>query len=232
MAEKETPKQFEQDLEHYMQEVEDMLTSLFDDLEPVDLDEIYALFADAFDTTPEFWAEMDDDKIEPTRLALIEAHMTVDAATRDDVPVIAQLSVELWPDNDEAEMAGEFLDLLEDEEAALYIARYKDKGIGFAHVQLRHDYVEGCETSPVGYLEAIYVREVYRFLGVGRALLDEAENWARVMGCEEFASDAELPNDDSFNFHMATGFTEANRIICFKKDLYSKEEEAEDNTEA
>ena len=37
------------------------------------------------------------------------------------------------------------------------------------------------------------------------------------MGCREFASDCELDNADSFKFHMAVGFEEANRVICFKK---------------
>ena len=32
-------------------------------------------------------------------------------------------------------------------------------------------------------------------------------------------ADCELDNIDSFRFHMALGFEEANRIICFRKDL-------------
>ncbi len=229
MADTEQGNKFKQDLEHYMQEVEDMLSSLFDHMEPVDLDEMYAKFADAFDTTPEFWSELEDDAVLPTQQALIDEHVTVRAATRDDVTDLAKLSVALWQHDDEAEMVAEYTGLLDDEEAALYIARYKDKPIAFAHVQLRHDYVEGCETVPVAYLEAVYVRDVFRFLGIGKALVEEAEDWARAMGCEEFASDTEIQNDDGFNFHLATGFTEVNRIVCFKKDLYpdTKEEEPE-----
>jgi aminoglycoside 6'-N-acetyltransferase I len=43
--------------------------------------------------------------------------------------------------------------------------------------------------------------------------------WAKEIGCSEFASDCELDNIGSFKFHMAMGFDEANRIICFKKKL-------------
>lgn len=39
------------------------------------------------------------------------------------------------------------------------------------------------------------------------------------MGCREFASDCELTNEESLRFHLGTGFTEANRIICFTKPL-------------
>lgn len=33
------------------------------------------------------------------------------------------------------------------------------------------------------------------------------------------ASDCELDNTDSLKFHMAMGFEEANRVICFKKNI-------------
>ena len=91
--------------------------------------------------------------------------------------------------------------------------------IGFAQCQLRRDYVEGTSTSPVGYLEGIYVCPEYRGAGLARALLSRCEAWAREQGCSEFASDCELTNTASLAFHQALGFTEANRIICFTKKL-------------
>jgi len=86
-------------------------------------------------------------------------------------------------------------------------------------VQLRHDYVEGTSTSPVGYLEGIYVRPAYRKQGMARKLVSACEAWAREKGCREFASDCLLDNRDSLAFHLALGFMEAGRIICFTKDL-------------
>ena len=50
-------------------------------------------------------------------------------------------------------------------------------------------------------------------------MLFTCEMWAKNMGCTEFASDCELDNTNSLKFHMAMGFGEANRIICFKKNL-------------
>ena len=84
---------------------------------------------------------------------------------------------------------------------------------------MRHDYVEGCETSPVGYLEGVSVKETYRNRGVAKRLVEECEQWAREKGCREFASDCELSNAASLNFHLQIGFQEQNRIICFKKML-------------
>lgn len=94
-----------------------------------------------------------------------------------------------------------------------------DIPIGFAQCQLRYDYVEGTKTSPVGYLEGIYIKDGYRRKGYAKELLTECESWARSNGCREFASDCEIDNTASLHFHKAMIFTEANRIICFTKTL-------------
>lgn len=50
-------------------------------------------------------------------------------------------------------------------------------------------------------------------------LLTACENWAKEQGCLEFASDCELINAKSLDFHKSMGFFEANRIICFTKTI-------------
>ena len=101
----------------------------------------------------------------------------------------------------------------------LYMAFDGETPIGFAQCGLRRDYVEGADSSPVGYLEGIYVEEAYRRKGYARLLLTACEIWAREQGCTEFASDCELANGESLRFHLSVGFEEANRIICFVKKL-------------
>ena len=104
-------------------------------------------------------------------------------------------------------------------DAVCFIKYIDEKPIAFAQCQLRYDYVEGTESSPVGYLEGIFVAEKYRKCGYAAQLLGECEKWAKEKGCTEFASDCELINEDSLKFHIALGFEEANRIICFRKEL-------------
>lgn len=140
-------------------------------------------------------------------------------AGKKDVEAAASLAVLMWSDNSVPALAAEFSELISSDTARLFLAYENDAPVGFAQCQLRYDYVEGTETSPVGYLEGIFVRENCRKKGHARALLAACEAWAREKSCREFASDCELDNGDSFRFHMSMGFAEANRVICFTKKL-------------
>ena len=140
-------------------------------------------------------------------------------AKETDAAVLARLAVILWSGHTADEMEAEFSVLLKDENAACFIKYNGETPVGFAQCQLRHDYVEGTDSSPVGYLEGIFVLPDYRRRGFAYELLSGCERWAKSKGCTEFASDCELENRDSLHFHLAAGFTEANRIICFKKML-------------
>ena len=80
-------------------------------------------------------------------------------------------------------------------------------------------YADGCDTSPVGYIEGWYVDEDLRGTGIGRALVSEAEDWARDQGLHEMASDTELTNDVGLKAHLALGYKEIERAIRFAKRL-------------
>lgn len=144
--------------------------------------------------------------------------MKIVEAEVKDAPEVARLSLLLWPEHDKEEMEQEFRELIKKDDAAVFLAQ-EGETVGFAQCQLRRDYVEGAESSPVGYLEGIFVTESCRNRGYARALLAACQDWARARGCTEFASDCELTNSESFAFHLRMGFLEANRIICFTKRL-------------
>jgi len=140
-------------------------------------------------------------------------------ATQKEAMSLAKLAIQMWEDNKIEELAEHFEKLVADEDAACFLKYVDGEAVGFAQCQLRHDYVEGTETSPVGYLEGILVEETYRHKGYAKELLRECEQWAKSKGCTEFASDCELENEESLRFHMAMQFEEANRVICFRKDI-------------
>lgn len=140
-------------------------------------------------------------------------------ATMNDLPRLTELSLELWPDNAVDTMYYDLGKIMMAGDSVFFLAYREDVAVGFAQCQLRHDYVEGTENSPVGYLEGIYVMEACRKQGIAKKLLVACEEWAKTMGCREFASDCELGNDEGLRFHLRTGFEEANRIICFVKRI-------------
>ncbi len=135
-----------------------------------------------------------------------------------DAAVLGELASRMW-EHDPAELTQEFVALAASPEAACFLACKGDSPIGFAQCQLRHDYVEGCETSPVGFLEGIYVEAAHRHAGVARGLLAACEDWARQQGCTEFASDCEIDNQTSLSWHLNAGFEEMGRTIWFAKKL-------------
>lgn len=148
--------------------------------------------------------------------------MNIRKASLTDAKAVAKLSCLLWPDHFPEEMEEEFSALIANNDVAVFLAEGEGQTIGFAQCQLRHDYVEGTDSSPVGYLEGIFVREKYRRRGMARQLLAACEAWAKEQHCTEFASDCELDNYESFRFHLALGFLEANRIICYTKQIGEK----------
>ena len=140
-------------------------------------------------------------------------------ATQKDAQALAGLVKIVWPEHTEADLTRIILEYMDSDGSAVFAEKRDGSFIGVALCSLRHDYVEGCETSPVGYLEGVSVKEAYRNQGVAKRLVEECGQWAKEKGCREFASDCELSNTASLNFHLRIGFREQNRIICFKKDL-------------
>ncbi|SFC73736.1 aminoglycoside 6'-N-acetyltransferase I [Alkalibacterium subtropicum] len=132
---------------------------------------------------------------------------------------ISELAHLLWPDENLSLLKKEMDHFHRDSTSELFICEENEDILGFAHVQLRYDYVEGTRTSPVGYLEGIYVRKPFRNQGIARQLVEVCEDWSRFMNASEFASDVELLNEASSLFHKAVGFKEVNRVICYAKAL-------------
>jgi aminoglycoside 6'-N-acetyltransferase I len=126
----------------------------------------------------------------------------------------------LWPTPGGDAHGEEVALLVKTDRAAGFVAfDTANSPIGFAEVTLRDDYVNGCETTPVAFLEGLYVIESARRRGVGRGLIDAVEAWARSRGCAELASDAAIGNQPSHALHEAVGFAETERVVFFRKEI-------------
>lgn len=119
--------------------------------------------------------------------------MDIRVTPMERVEQVADLRHALWPDHDRGALRQDLLAMLTNTSGrVLHLSAfdYREALIGFAEVALRLDFVNGCQTSPVAFLEGIFVDPRHRRQGVARALTTAAEAWARGQGCSEFASDA------------------------------------------
>jgi aminoglycoside 6'-N-acetyltransferase I len=125
----------------------------------------------------------------------------------------------LWDDCPDEQQAREMDEILASDTEEVFVAERPDGGLcGFLEASLRSQ-ADGCDTTPVGYIEGWYVDPDVRRQGIGRALVEAAEAWARSKGCRQMASDAELWNEVSHRAHGALGYEETARLVLFKKDL-------------
>jgi aminoglycoside 6'-N-acetyltransferase I len=127
----------------------------------------------------------------------------------------------LWP-SDPGEHAEEIASFFAGDrrDPAEVLLAIDDSGraIGFAEVSIRQ-YAEGCVSDRVAYLEGWFVEEGQRRKGVGAALVAAVEAWGRAQGCPELASDTGIDNTVSTAAHRSLGFSEVERIVCFRKVL-------------
>ncbi len=130
-----------------------------------------------------------------------------------------EMRTALWPDCRRAESSEEITSILKGDRQATFLALCDDgTASGFVEVS-RRDYVEGCRSSPVGYLEGIYVCPASRKRGIGRELIRVSEQWAQQQSCTEMGSDTGLDDTQSISFHAALGFRETDRQIVFLKQI-------------
>jgi len=145
--------------------------------------------------------------------------MKVRAFRDADWPEWLRMSVALFPDEDVGEIEKGMRQMRERPDYAVFLAERDDGSIsGFVEVGSR-SYADGCETFPVGYIEAWYVDPDVRRGGYGRALFKAAEEWARGQGFTEMGSDALLDNEVSHAAHRRIGYDEVGRVVQFRKIL-------------
>jgi aminoglycoside 6'-N-acetyltransferase I len=143
----------------------------------------------------------------------------IEACTAVDAAGWLELRTALWPHGTREQHLAEMAAFIAAPRRYGQFIAYSPRGeaIGLAEVALRTDYVNGTETSPVAFLEGLYVLPGARRKGVAASLVIEVSRWARAKGCTELASDALLDNGASHATHRALGFAETERVVFFRK---------------
>ncbi len=145
--------------------------------------------------------------------------MTIKKASVNDIKDLLSMQIELWGEQKAESLKQKDMEMLFGEKNCFFLAYDEKKVIGFGEGSIRSEYVEGAKTSPIGYLEGIYVNKEYRHTGVGGQLMKEVEKWCGQRGCSEFASDTGIDNVKGIQFHESNGFREVAKIICYVKKI-------------
>lgn len=137
----------------------------------------------------------------------------------DDIPAVTDMAQVLYREEDGEMLRREFQDILLNDKETVFVAKEQEELVGFLHMALRYEYVEGAGEPPVAYMEGIYIAPAFRKQNIARQLTQAGEKWAQVKGCRQIASEAEIENISSQDFHQKIGFREVNCTVSFSKDL-------------
>jgi aminoglycoside 6'-N-acetyltransferase I len=127
--------------------------------------------------------------------------------------------IALWPEGSEAEHLCGMADMLARGHYVRLAVTPSGSAIGLVEAARRVDYVNGTTSSPVAFLEGLYVEPGWRRRGVARALVESVVAWALQQGLTELASDSLIDNVAAHAAHRALGFEETERVVYFRRPL-------------
>ncbi len=137
----------------------------------------------------------------------------------DDRSEWLRMRLLLWPDHKEVELLQEMELILADPLTPVFVLERPEGGLGGFLEAGTRKYADGCETSPVGYIEGWFVDADLRAQGFGGALVRRAEEWARSLGLKEMGSDTWIDNEVSIRAHLGLGYKDVERVVHFAKTL-------------
>src|SRR5258706_7456188 len=128
-------------------------------------------------------------------------------------PAWLSLRSRLWPEGTESEHLRDMADALARGHFVRLASAPGGSAVGFVEASQRVDYVNGTSSSPVVFLDGLYVEPTERRKGVARALVAEVERSAAAQRCSELASDSPIENVTAHATHLALGFEETERVV-------------------
>jgi GNAT superfamily N-acetyltransferase len=142
--------------------------------------------------------------------------MEVRAAHKGDVEAIARLAGELGYPSTVAEVRERLEALTADPQHALLVAVDRSGGVvGWIHLSEERSVVG----DPRAEITGLVVDAGFRSAGVGRALVDQGEAWARARGLATIGLRSNVIRERAHQFYLRLGYKVTKSQKVFRKSL-------------
>lgn len=127
--------------------------------------------------------------------------------------VLFSIEQDFCPD-EAAQRKGLQLLLGSPDQGQIFVAHHKEAGVvGMVSAQLVISTAMG---APSAWIEDMVVREQFRGLGAGKALLEKAKEWAQTKGAKRLQLVADADNAAALNFYKHLNW-QPTRLFAWKK---------------
>jgi predicted N-acetyltransferase YhbS len=141
--------------------------------------------------------------------------VTIRVGRRSDAGEIAQLTTQLGYDLTEGDAAARLSRILPRDDQRFLVADFDGGAVGWVHIVL----VEYVDAEAFALIGGLVVDEVHRGSGIGRALMNGAENWARERGVSMVRLSSTVARTAAHRFYENLGYTKIKTQHSFIKPL-------------
>ena len=142
--------------------------------------------------------------------------MRIRRMTEADAPRVADLTTQLGYPTGEASVRRRIAEVRAHEAGELLVAvDDADRPLGWVHVARVHLLAEDAVAS----IDGLVVDERARSAGIGAALVEAAEVWARDAGAEAVIVRSRSTRERAHRFYERIGYTEIKRSHVFRKPI-------------
>ena len=141
--------------------------------------------------------------------------VTIRVGRRSDAGEIAQLTTQLGYDLTEGDAAARLSRILPRDDQRFLVADFDGGAVGWVHIVL----VEYVDAEAFALIGGLVVDKVHRGSGIGRALMNGAENWARERGVSMVRLSSTVARTAAHRFYENLGYTKIKTQHSFIKPL-------------
>jgi GNAT superfamily N-acetyltransferase len=142
------------------------------------------------------------------------------AARLSDAADLAALTAQLGYDVDATALRGRLTGILARADQRLLVAEVDGKAVAWLHAAVFED----LETDPFVMIAGLVVDRAYRRQGIGRALIADAEKWAREQQCSVVRLRSSIGRTAAHQFYERAGYTNIKTQYSFAKSLDGRQD--------